>query len=127
MWRGGKGTILEMELRAEALRVLCVAEPESKARQARALLAASRGGAYLDPEAVLAPEAPLPGRPARPGLVAAIQVPRRSPFTTEGRAALLHAICHIERICLVVPPGRRDDSAEDRIVLAQKSIGARLS
>jgi uncharacterized ferritin-like protein (DUF455 family) len=96
LWRGGKGTILEMELRAEALRVLCVAEPESKARQARALLAASRGGAYLDPEAVLAPEAPLPGRPARPGLVAAIQVPRRSPFTTEGRAALLHAICHIE-------------------------------
>ena len=96
MWRGGKGTILEMELRAEALRVLCVAEPESKARQALALLAASRGGAYLDPEAVLAPEAPLPGRPARPGLVTAIQVPRRSPFTTEGRAALLHAICHIE-------------------------------
>jgi uncharacterized ferritin-like protein (DUF455 family) len=38
----------------------------------------------------------LPGRPARPTLVSATQVPARSPFTLEGRAALLHAICHIE-------------------------------
>jgi uncharacterized ferritin-like protein (DUF455 family) len=29
-------------------------------------------------------------------LVNAKEVPARSPFTTEGRAALLHAICHIE-------------------------------
>ena len=40
--------------------------------------------------------APLPGRPALPRLVAAKDVPSRSPFTVEGRAALLHAICHIE-------------------------------
>ncbi|MBT9596261.1 MAG: ferritin-like domain-containing protein [Vitreoscilla sp.] len=83
-------------MRAEALKVLCVAEPESKARQARELLAASRGGASIDPQVVLVPDSPLPGRPARPALVTAIQVPRRSPFTTAGRAALLHAICHIE-------------------------------
>jgi uncharacterized ferritin-like protein (DUF455 family) len=39
---------------------------------------------------------PLPGRPQRPELVSATAVPSRSPFTPEGRAALLHAICHIE-------------------------------
>ena len=38
----------------------------------------------------------MPGRPERPHLVSATQVPARSPFTPEGRAALLHAICHIE-------------------------------
>ena len=38
----------------------------------------------------------MPGRPDKPQLVPAKQVPSRSPFTLEGRAALLHAICHIE-------------------------------
>lgn len=37
-----------------------------------------------------------PGRPARPHLIDAVQVPTRSPFTDEGRATLVHAICHIE-------------------------------
>jgi uncharacterized ferritin-like protein (DUF455 family) len=85
-----------MEVRTQALKVLCMAQPEAKADEARALLAASRAGAALDAQAGLVPEAPLPGRPPRPRLVAADQVPRRSPFTDEGRAALLHAICHIE-------------------------------
>ena len=38
----------------------------------------------------------LPGRPAKPQLVLATALPRRSPFTTEGRAGLLHAVAHIE-------------------------------
>ncbi|HEX7383658.1 MAG TPA: ferritin-like domain-containing protein, partial [Burkholderiaceae bacterium] len=38
----------------------------------------------------------LPGRPARPHLVAPSRLPRRSAFTPAGRAALLHAIAHIE-------------------------------
>ena len=42
------------------------------------------------------PAALLPGRPGRPRLVAPKSVPPRSPFTTEGRAGLLHAIAHIE-------------------------------
>jgi len=37
-----------------------------------------------------------PGRPARPELVSPIAVPRRRLGTAEGRAALLHAIAHIE-------------------------------
>lgn len=43
-----------------------------------------------------AQQAAMPGRPALPRLVPAKEVPSRSPFTLEGRAALLHAICHIE-------------------------------
>jgi len=85
-----------MELRSQALKVLCVAEPESKARLARELLQLARGGAALEATAVLTPEDPLPGRPLRPVLVPPEQVPRRTPFTPEGRAALLHAVCHIE-------------------------------
>jgi uncharacterized ferritin-like protein (DUF455 family) len=85
-----------MELRSEALKVLCVAEPQAKARLARELLDAARAGAGLDALAVLQPSAPLPGRPARPLVVPPEQVPRRTPFTPEGRAALLHAVCHIE-------------------------------
>ena len=37
-----------------------------------------------------------PGRPARPLLVAPKNVPTRTPATAAGRAALLHAITHIE-------------------------------
>ncbi|MEW6705310.1 MAG: ferritin-like domain-containing protein [Pseudomonadota bacterium] len=86
-----------MELRQHALQVLCVAEPAPKASAARALLARARAGQMpLDPQAVLTPPAGLPGRPARPRLVPPGQVPRRSPFGREGRAALLHAIAHIE-------------------------------
>lgn len=127
MGRGGKGTILGMELRAQALKVLCEAEPESKARQARELLSASRAGAAIDPQAVLVPDSTLPGRPARPALVTAIQVPRRSPFTTEGRAALLHAICHIEfnAINLALDavwrfPGMPDDFYSDWLLVAHE-------
>ena len=50
----------------------------------------------LDPSLELAEPPALPGRPAWPLLVPATQVARRSPFTLEGRAALLHAIAHIE-------------------------------
>ena len=37
-----------------------------------------------------------PGHPALPRLVSAFDVPRRAPSTLEGRAAMLHAITHIE-------------------------------
>ncbi len=38
----------------------------------------------------------VPGRPARPRLVAPRQLAKRSAYTQEGKAALIHAICHIE-------------------------------
>ncbi len=89
--------ILGMDIRHQALAVLCLTDPASKAGQARALGAAAHSGqGRLDPSASLVAPAALPGRPALPRLVAPDQVPRRSPFTLAGRAALLHAICHIE-------------------------------
>lgn len=91
-------------LRRQALAVLLDPEPGRKAEAACALLdqvsaPEARQEAGLNPGAIeLTAEqaAALPGRPARPRLVAAVDVPARSPFTTDGRAALLHAICHIE-------------------------------
>ena len=43
-------------------------------------------------------EAPagLPGCPARPELCSHLKIPKRSPFTADGLAALLHAVTHIE-------------------------------
>ncbi len=38
----------------------------------------------------------LPGRPPRPDLIAATDVPRRGIGSREGRAALIHALAHIE-------------------------------
>jgi uncharacterized ferritin-like protein (DUF455 family) len=38
----------------------------------------------------------IPGRPARPELVPPLEVGRRSMRTVEGRAALIHALAHIE-------------------------------
>jgi uncharacterized ferritin-like protein (DUF455 family) len=51
----------------------------------------------LDP-AVAAPRSPIdqPGRPATPELVPPQQVPRRRADTVSGRAALVHALAHIE-------------------------------
>ncbi|RYX88877.1 MAG: ferritin-like domain-containing protein [Comamonadaceae bacterium] len=44
----------------------------------------------------VAAEAAIPGSPPRPELRAHLDVPKRSPFTPEGLAALLHAVTHIE-------------------------------
>ena len=71
-----------------------LADPASKAAAARALHPAA--DAALDTSIALQTDAPLPGRTARPPLVAPQAVKPRSPFTPEGRAALLHAVAHIE-------------------------------
>ncbi|MCW5634959.1 MAG: ferritin-like domain-containing protein [Rubrivivax sp.] len=97
--KGRKRMILGTELRREALCILALAEPAQKAAAARAWLAHDAQDARawpVDAHAVLQPTLPLPGRPARPELVDPAFVPRRTPFTTAGRAALLHAVAHIE-------------------------------
>ena len=71
-----------------------MAEPEAKAAAALALHPALENS--VDPQAQLHCDTPLPGRTARPELVAPAEVKHRSPFTPEGRAALLHAVAHIE-------------------------------
>jgi uncharacterized ferritin-like protein (DUF455 family) len=83
-----------MQLRERALEVLATADPFAKAAQARALGAEAPS---LGIEAAApAPFLPVPGRPARPGLIHPAKVPKRSPAKPEGLAALLHAIAHIE-------------------------------
>jgi uncharacterized ferritin-like protein (DUF455 family) len=78
------------ELRRAALDALREPEPARKVALTRALTATA-----IDVEARLdAPD--RPGRPARPLLVTPSEVPRRNPRSVEGRAALLHAIAHIE-------------------------------
>ena len=84
-----------MNPRLRALEVLCLADPAEKAAQARALFDGLTLEA-IDPLAMFDAPADLPGRPARPRLVAPTQVPMRSPFTPEGRTALIHAVAHIE-------------------------------
>ena len=84
-----------MELRTHCLELLRLAEPAAKAARTRDLFA-SLAGLPLDAHAVLAEPSDLPGRPPRPRLVPHVALARRSPFTPEGRAALLHAVAHIE-------------------------------
>ena len=83
-----------MELRIAALTALCIADPKAKAAAARALF---EDALPLHVDGTLqAPASGLPGRPERPLLVPVQQVARRSPHTPAGRAALLHAVAHIE-------------------------------
>lgn len=89
--------ILGMSLRPRALALLELSDPAAKAEKTRALFAAVQlGQVALDSQAEIATPPSVPGRPSLPRLVAANEVPRRSPFTPQGRAALIHSICHIE-------------------------------
>ncbi len=88
------------ELRRAALAALCLPAPEIKVAATQILYRQSASFSIVDQldaqsnEMALAPT--FPGRPARPALIHPAQVPRRSPATVAGRAALVHAICHIE-------------------------------
>jgi len=81
--------------RRQALELLLLTDPIEKAARARALFD-RLDACTIDPDESFEPPPQLPGRPALPRLVPAKDVPTRSPFTTEGRAALLHAVAHIE-------------------------------
>jgi uncharacterized ferritin-like protein (DUF455 family) len=82
-----------MDLRARALLALQIADPAAKVQAVRALAASAPA---CDAHAVLSAGDVLPGRPARPQLGAPSALARRSAFTPGGRAALLHAVAHIE-------------------------------
>jgi uncharacterized ferritin-like protein (DUF455 family) len=82
-------------LRESALRALSAVDPQDKVMRTEKLWVA-RENMVVGANHTLAPSAPIPGRPARPDLIHPAKVPKRSPATPEGRAALLHAIAHIE-------------------------------
>jgi len=85
-----------IDCRSRALKVLCMRDPAEKAAAAQALLQAACAGLPIAADKSMERPEGVPGRPERPRLLSALQVPNRSPFTPEGRAALIHAIAHIE-------------------------------
>jgi uncharacterized ferritin-like protein (DUF455 family) len=88
-----------MDWRERALQIVVEPSHEAKAAAALALAAEvsrSCGPLPVDTTAVLEAPVTLPGRPARPVCVPPQQLPRRSAHTAAGRAALMHAVAHIE-------------------------------
>ncbi|WP_411881208.1 ferritin-like domain-containing protein [Polaromonas sp. YR568] len=83
------------ELRQLALAALLEADPAQKVRLAQEAMAQADTLAIAARLELQAP-AGLPGCPERPELRSHLDVPKRSPFTPEGLAALLHAVTHIE-------------------------------
>ncbi len=81
-----------MSLRSLALRPLTTTDPDEKAALTRQIDL----NAPPAPEARLEPGGPIPGRPGRPQLVPHTELKARSMRTVEGRAALIHALAHIE-------------------------------
>ena len=79
-------------LREQALQILLEADADVKAAQALLLDVKEPVG----PAVELSEPPGIPGRPARPELVAHTQLKQRSMKTVEGRAALIHALAHIE-------------------------------
>ena len=83
------------ELRNLALQALL--EPDSDKKVALAHVLCTLSATFLIANnAVLKEPVGIPGCPSRPELRSHLDVPKRSPFTDEGLAALLHAVTHIE-------------------------------
>jgi uncharacterized ferritin-like protein (DUF455 family) len=82
-----------LELRIAALEALRTTEPAAKIAAVTALAA---DGLVVDSITEYTEPDGVPGRPPRPRLVRPGEVAQRSVATEEGRAALLHALAHIE-------------------------------
>jgi uncharacterized ferritin-like protein (DUF455 family) len=83
-----------MELRSKALEALQTKNPEQKVALTQHLQAQAATLSIAD--GLLPEPLNIPGRPAKPVLMQHLNVPKRSPHTAEGLAALVHAVCHIE-------------------------------
>lgn len=86
-----------LELRAAALALLSQCDVSDKVQGTCALAQDwSALKLLLDRDTPLEAQSPIPGRPERPELVSPLAVKHRSMRTAEGRAALVHALAHIE-------------------------------
>ena len=85
----------QIELRQQALEALLEQNLERKVALALYLQAQS-ATIFIANDALFQTPDGLPGSPPKPELRSHLDVPKRSPFTTEGLAALLHAVTHIE-------------------------------
>ena len=85
----------KQSLKGAAIAVLLATDPTAKANAVdAAILALNAGADAFGDDAGCVPE--TPGRPAQPVLVDPTKTPRRRLGGVEGRAALMHAIAHIE-------------------------------
>ena len=90
-------TLDAVDLREAALNWLANTSPLRKVAGVKGLNAAWLAGQVaVNPAACLAEPAGIPGHPEKPLLVSPLQVEKRSMRTPEGRAALIHALAHIE-------------------------------
>lgn len=86
-----------ISLRHACLTQLVQTDPQQKASAVRALAQKWRDGeVILDASEQLTNDVELPGHPNLPKLVPPFEVKHRSMRTLEGRAALVHALAHIE-------------------------------
>lgn len=87
-------------LRPTCLDLICMTDPQSKARTVRQLprdLAEMDSRNWtLDTAQLLSERPGVPGRAERPVLLPPRDMPQRSLATPEGRAALVHSLVHIE-------------------------------
>ena len=90
-------TLEVAELRESALNWLGNCNPDKKVLGVKALYKSWQAGQIaLDTARPLNPVNAIPGCPEKPILVSPLQVEKRSMRTSEGRAALVHALAHIE-------------------------------
>ena len=91
----------DVELRQSALNWLTTDDPQRKVDGVIGLQKAyTEQQISLNPQIEMGAEAiagrQLPGRPSKPELVSPLAVKKRAMNTVEGRAALIHALAHIE-------------------------------
>ncbi|MBU3736153.1 MAG: ferritin-like domain-containing protein [Methylobacterium sp.] len=85
------------ELRQAALHWLAETDPAAKCHGVKALRQHWLDGSLaLDAGVVLTPLPAIPGRPLQPVLVPPKELSRRAMHTIAGRAAMIHALAHIE-------------------------------
>lgn len=87
---------LPTDLFAAAEACLRAADPQEKVGRTAEVAACWQAGVLRLDGAATAGGLDEPGRPARPVLVHPRDLPRRGLGTVEGRAALIHAVAHIE-------------------------------
>ncbi len=80
-------------IRRLAQQLLLISSSQEKAAAVRLL---DVSALTINPTEIIDTVAGIPGRPARPVLVHPSQLKHRAPGTREGRAALIHALTHIE-------------------------------
>lgn len=105
-------------------RALALSDPADKCSAAEALYA-NTSPDFRDWHAPVTPIGE-PGRPQRPRLVSPTSVPRRRLGSEEGRAALIHAIAHIEfnAINLALDAAYRFRHMPERFTLEWLSVAA---